>query len=204
MAETIHVKLPDGSVRDVPQRNHRSRYRQEHQPTAGRCRPGRTDQAAVFTTETAMAIIRRRSDRRRSVPARQGRRPPHRPGASAGAGCRAAYPDRERSRVARRIPPFVGAPDGRRRLELFPETKLGHGPSTDSGFFYDFYRPTPFTPDDLEDREEDARAGAAGSALRAGLPASRSGAGEVQGRRRLHEVPLHRGIHQARREGFVI
>jgi threonyl-tRNA synthetase len=34
-------------------------------------------------------------------------------------------------------------------LELFPETKLGHGPATDSGFFYDFYRPTPFTPEDL-------------------------------------------------------
>jgi threonyl-tRNA synthetase len=35
-------------------------------------------------------------------------------------------------------------------LELFPETKLGHGPATDAGFFYDFYRPTPFTPDDLK------------------------------------------------------
>src|SRR5213594_2862024 len=34
-------------------------------------------------------------------------------------------------------------------LELFPETKLGHGPATESGFFYDFYRPTPFTPEDL-------------------------------------------------------
>ncbi|MDP9267544.1 MAG: threonine--tRNA ligase [Acidobacteriota bacterium] len=34
-------------------------------------------------------------------------------------------------------------------LELFPETKLGHGPPTDSGFFYDFYREKPFTPDDL-------------------------------------------------------
>ena len=33
--------------------------------------------------------------------------------------------------------------------ELFPETKLGHGPPTESGFFYDFYRPTPFTPEDL-------------------------------------------------------
>jgi threonyl-tRNA synthetase len=30
------------------------------------------------------------------------------------------------------------------------ETKLGHGPATDAGFFYDFYRPTPFTPDDLK------------------------------------------------------
>ncbi len=34
-------------------------------------------------------------------------------------------------------------------LELFPDTKLGHGPATDSGFFYDFYRPRPFTPEDL-------------------------------------------------------
>jgi threonyl-tRNA synthetase len=34
-------------------------------------------------------------------------------------------------------------------LELFPETKLGHGPATDSGFFYDFYREKPFTPEDM-------------------------------------------------------
>ena len=34
-------------------------------------------------------------------------------------------------------------------LELFPETKLGHGPATDSGFFYDFYRDKPFLPEDL-------------------------------------------------------
>lgn len=39
-------------------------------------------------------------------------------------------------------------------LELFPETKLGHGPATDSGFFYDFYRPTPFTPEDLKAIED--------------------------------------------------
>ena len=35
-------------------------------------------------------------------------------------------------------------------LELYPETKLGHGPATDAGFFYDFYRPTPFNPEDLK------------------------------------------------------
>ena len=34
-------------------------------------------------------------------------------------------------------------------LELFSETKLGHGPATDQGFFYDFYREKPFTPEDL-------------------------------------------------------
>jgi len=35
-------------------------------------------------------------------------------------------------------------------LELFPETKLGIGPPTDGGFYYDFQRETPFTPEDLE------------------------------------------------------
>src|SRR5882757_483867 len=34
-------------------------------------------------------------------------------------------------------------------LELFPETKLGHGPATDNGFFYDVYRGTPFSEADL-------------------------------------------------------
>ncbi len=34
-------------------------------------------------------------------------------------------------------------------LELFPETKLGHGPATDQGFFYDVFRATPFTEADL-------------------------------------------------------
>ena len=40
-------------------------------------------------------------------------------------------------------------------LELYPETKLGVGPPTAQGFFYDMYREQPFTPDDLsmiEDR----------------------------------------------------
>jgi len=35
-------------------------------------------------------------------------------------------------------------------LELFPETQLGIGPPIESGFYYDFDRPTAFTPDDLE------------------------------------------------------
>src|SRR5256712_5813851 len=39
-------------------------------------------------------------------------------------------------------------------LELYPETKLGIGPPTDIGFFYDFQRETPFTPDDLEKIEK--------------------------------------------------
>jgi threonyl-tRNA synthetase len=32
---------------------------------------------------------------------------------------------------------------------LFPEIKLAIGPAIEDGFYYDFLRPTPFTPDDL-------------------------------------------------------
>ncbi|HEU0139624.1 MAG TPA: threonine--tRNA ligase [Bryobacteraceae bacterium] len=35
-------------------------------------------------------------------------------------------------------------------LELYPGTKLGIGPPIDNGFYYDFERETPFTPEDLE------------------------------------------------------
>ena len=35
-------------------------------------------------------------------------------------------------------------------LELYPETKLGIGPPTDAGFFYDFQRENAFTPEDLD------------------------------------------------------
>ncbi len=34
-------------------------------------------------------------------------------------------------------------------LELFPETQLGIGPPTDTGFYYDFERAEKFTPEDL-------------------------------------------------------
>jgi threonyl-tRNA synthetase len=42
-------------------------------------------------------------------------------------------------------------------LELFPETKLGIGPPTEAGFYYDFQRDTPFTMDDLEKIEQRMR-----------------------------------------------
>jgi threonyl-tRNA synthetase len=39
-------------------------------------------------------------------------------------------------------------------LELYPETKLGIGPPIETGFYYDFDRATPFTPEDLEKIEK--------------------------------------------------
>ena len=35
-------------------------------------------------------------------------------------------------------------------LELFPGTQIGIGPAVENGFYYDFLRETPFTPEDLE------------------------------------------------------
>ena len=86
-------------------------------------------------------------------------------------------------------------------LELFPETKLGHGPATESGFFYDFYREKPFTPEDLEAIEKKMQ-----ELVKQDLPYAREflprarGTGALQVGRRLHEVPLHRAVHRARRE----
>lgn len=39
-------------------------------------------------------------------------------------------------------------------LELFPETKVAIGPSIEDGFYYDFDRSAPFTPEDLAKIEE--------------------------------------------------
>ena len=40
-------------------------------------------------------------------------------------------------------------------MRLFPEAKLGIGPAIDSGFYYDFDVPRPFTPEDLVKIEEE-------------------------------------------------
>ncbi len=42
-------------------------------------------------------------------------------------------------------------------LELFPETQLGIGPPTESGFYYDFQRGAKFAPEDLEKIEAKMR-----------------------------------------------
>ena len=41
--------------------------------------------------------------------------------------------------------------------ELYPETQVTIGPNIENGFFYDFYRETPFTPEDLEKIEKRMR-----------------------------------------------
>lgn len=40
---------------------------------------------------------------------------------------------------------------------IFPETKLGIGPAIEKGFYYDFYREKPFTPEDIEKIEKEMK-----------------------------------------------
>ena len=55
--------------------------------------------------------------------------------------------------------------------KLFPGTKVTIGPAIEDGFYYDFAREEPFTPEDLPKIEEEMR-----KIIKAGLPpAARSG-----------------------------
>src|SRR5271156_4419124 len=42
-------------------------------------------------------------------------------------------------------------------VELYPDVKLGIGPPVENGFFYEFMRDQPFTPEDLEKIEKKMR-----------------------------------------------
>ncbi len=68
-------------------------------------------------------------------------------------------------------------------LELFPETKLGIGPPTDSGFFYDFYRDEPFTTADLEKIE-----GKMAELQKANLPYERRMTPKAEGLKKYAEM----------------
>src|SRR5476651_812039 len=52
---------------------------------------------------------------------------------------------------------------------LFPDTQVTIGPVIENGFFYDFARKTPFTPEDLEKIEAEMR-----KIATEGLPVARS------------------------------
>src|SRR5690606_18587997 len=58
---------------------------------------------------------------------------------------------------------------------LFPDTQLAIGPVVENGFYYDFARETPYTPEDLERIEAEMRKIAA-----EGLPVTRTVMGRDQ------------------------
>jgi threonyl-tRNA synthetase len=121
MADSIHVKLPDGSVKDVPQGTtaldvaKSIGQRLADAALAAKTNGDLIDLTKPLEKDTDLRILTEK--------------------------------DPESLEVFRHSSAHLLAAAV---LELFPETKLGHGPATETGFFYDFYRPTPFTPEDLE------------------------------------------------------
>src|ERR1700687_2775867 len=125
MADSIHVKLPDGSVKDVPSGT-------TALDIAKSISPRLADAALVAKTNGDLIDLTKPLEKDTDLRLLTDKDP-------------------EALEVYRHSSAHLLAAAV---LELFPETKLGHGPPTESGFFYDFYRPTPFTPEDLEKLEK--------------------------------------------------
>src|SRR6202167_3797124 len=125
MADSIHVKLPDGSVKDVPSGT-------TALDIAKSISPRLADAALVAKTNGDLIDLTKPLEKDTDLRLLTDRDP-------------------EALEVYRHSSAHLLAAAV---LELFPETKLGHGPATESGFFYDFYRPTAFAPDDLEKIEK--------------------------------------------------
>src|SRR6059058_1907716 len=121
MPETIHVKLPDGSTKEVPKGT-------SPLEVAKSISPRLAEAALVAKTNGDLIDLTRPLEMDTDLRM-------------------LTEKDPEALEVYRHSSAHLLAAAV---LELFPETKLGHGPSTETGFFYDFYRPTPFTPEDLE------------------------------------------------------
>src|SRR5271156_5575664 len=125
MADSIHVKLPDGSVKDVPQGT-------TALDIAKSISPRLADAALVAKTNGDLIDLTRPLEKDTDLRL-------------------LTEKDPESLEVYRHSSAHLLAAAV---LELFPETKLGHCPATETGFFYDFYIPTPFTPEDLEESEK--------------------------------------------------
>src|SRR5580765_1433195 len=125
MSDHIHVTLPDGSVKDVPKGTTPLEIAKDISPRLA-------DAALVAKTNGDLIDLTRPLDKDTELRLLTERDP-------------------EALQVYRHSSAHLLAAAV---LELFPETKLGHGPATESGFFYDFYRPTAFTPEDLEKIEK--------------------------------------------------
>jgi threonyl-tRNA synthetase len=125
MADSIHVKLPDGSVKDVP----KGTTALDIAKSIGQ---RLADATLVAKTNGDLIDVTRPLEKDTDLRLLTDRDP-------------------EALEVYRHSSAHLLAAAV---LELFPESKLGHGPPTDTGFFYDFYRPTPFTPEDLQKIEK--------------------------------------------------
>jgi len=147
MADNIHVKLPDGSVKDVPRGTSALDIAKSISP--------RLADAALAAQVKPLSP--NGSGGNGHKPAAEGSAEPAKNSTQLVDLTRPLEQDAELRILTERDPEALEVYRHSSAhlmaaavLELFPETKLGHGPATETGFFYDFYREKPFTPGDLE------------------------------------------------------
>jgi len=94
--------------------------------------------------------------------------------------------------------------------ELYPETQVTFGPATDTGFYYDFARDTPFTPEDLVKIEQrmheivDRDEGITREEWERDKAVQFfADQGEKYKAEWIHEIPAHEVISLYRQGGFV-
>ncbi len=81
---------------------------------------------------------------------------------------------------------------------LFPEVKLGTGPSIENGFYYDFYRKEPFTPADLEAVEAEMR-----KVIKENHPISKSTCPRKDAEKMLEDEPFKLEILEDLEDGEI-
>ncbi len=150
MTENIHVKLPDGSVKDVPRGT-------SPLDIAKSISPRLADAALAAQIKPLSPNGSGGNGHKSSGEAASASAEPAKNNAQLVDVTRPLEQDAELRILTERDPEALEVYRHSSAhlmaaavLELFPETKLGHGPATESGFFYDFYREKPFTPEDLE------------------------------------------------------
>src|SRR5438309_7310589 len=121
MADSIQIKLPDGSTKEVPKGT-------TPLEVAKSISPRLADAALVAKTNGDLIDLTRPLDKDTDLRILTERDPE----------ALQVYRHSSAHLLAAAVP------------EVFPETKLGQAPGTENVFFYDFYRPTPFTPEDLQ------------------------------------------------------
>src|SRR5258707_13567464 len=117
MPESIHIKLPDGSTKEVPKGT-------TALDVAKSISPRLADAALAAKTNGDLIDLTRPLDKDTDLQLLTDKHP-------------------EALEVYRHSSAHLLAAAV---LELFPETKLGHGPSPRRGMFYDCYRPTQLPP----------------------------------------------------------
>jgi len=119
--ETIQIKLPDGATREVPRGTTAAEIAQQISPRLAK-------EALVAKTNGELIDLSRPLEKNTTLSILTAKDP--------------AAVQVFRHSAAHLLAAAV--------LELYPNVKLGIGPPIENGFFYEFVRDEPFTPEDLE------------------------------------------------------